>query len=262
MFNMEQLFEICFFEKVLFSMALIGIIVFIALYFVGAGYGMMYTRKWGLSLNNKVGWVIMEAPVFIVMCLLWWNSSRRFDATPLIFFLLFQIHYFQRSFIFPFIMRGKNRMPVVIVAMGVLFNVVNAYMQGGWVFYISPEGLYDVDWLYKPCFIAGVTIFLVGLVINLNSDYIIRHLRKPGDTGHYIPRGGMFRYVSSANYLGEFTEWVGFAIMTWSLSGAMFAWWTFANLAPRAWRIYNRYKQEFGDEFTKLKLYRMIPFVY
>lgn len=259
---MEQLFDIIFFEKVLWGMALMGLVVFITLYFVGAGYGIMYTKKWGPAVNNKLGWVIMEAPVFVVMCMLWWNSDRCFNVVPFLFFLLFQIHYFQRSFIFPLLMRGKNRMPFLIVLMGVMFNIINAYMQGGWIFYISPDGMYDINWLYTPQFIAGVIIFVVGMVINLNSDYIIRNLRKPGDTKHYIPQGGIFNYVSSANYFGEFTEWVGFAIMTWSFSGAMFAWWTFANLAPRAWRIHRRYQHEFGEEFTRLKLRRMIPFVY
>lgn len=259
---MDWIFDASFFDKVLMCMAIMGAIVFVALYFVGAGYGMMYNKKWGMSINNKVGWVLMEAPVFIVMCLLWWNSERRTEVVPLMFFLLFQLHYFQRSFIFPMLMRGKNRMPILIVLMGMVFNVINAYMQGGWIFYVSPDEMYGMDWLYTPQFVAGVVIFIVGMVINLNSDYIIRNLRKPGDTRHYIPRGGMFRYVSSANYLGEFTEWVGFAVMTWSCAGLMFAWWTFANLAPRAWRIHRRYEQEFGEEFTKLNLRRIIPFIY
>lgn len=259
---MEWIFDTALFDKVLLCMAGMGAVVFVALYFVGAGYGMMYNKKWGLSVNNRLGWVLMEAPVFIVMCLLWWCSGRRNEVVPLIFFLLFQLHYFQRSFIFPLLMRGHNRMPLAIVVMGVLFNVVNAYMQGGWIFYVSPEGMYSPEWIYTPQFVAGVTVFAVGMVINLNSDYIIRNLRKPGDTGHYIPRGGMFRYVSSANYLGELTEWAGFALMTWSFAGVVFAWWTFANLAPRAWRIHRRYTAEFGEEFTKLKLRRIIPFIY
>lgn len=259
---MEWIFEAEFFEKVLWCMALMGVVVFIALYFVGAGYGMMYTKKWGPAVNNRVGWVLMEAPVFIVMSLLWWYSDRRVEVVPFIFFLVFQIHYFQRSFIFPFIMRGKNKMPLAIVLMGVVFNVINAYMQGGWIFYVSPKDMYGIDWVYTPQFVVGLTVFAVGMAINLNSDHIIRNLRKPGDTRHYIPRGGMFRYVSSANYLGEFTEWVGFAVMTWSCAGAMFAWWTFANLVPRAWRIHRRYAEEFGEDFTRLKLRRMIPYIY
>ncbi len=122
-------------------------------------------------------------------------------------------------------------------------------------------GYYD-DWLSKPYFWIGAAIFAAGFFINLQSDHIIRHLRKPGDTRHYIPRGGMFRYVSSANYFGEVTEWVGFAIASWSWAGAVFAWWTLANLAPRSASLYRRYEREFGEEFTSLGRKRIIPFIY
>ncbi len=72
----------------------------------------------------------------------------------------------------------------------------------------------------------------------------------------------MFRYVSSANYFGEFVEWTGFAILTWSWAGAVFALWTFANLAPRAGKIHERYRREFGEEFTRLNVKKIIPYIY
>lgn len=250
------------FNTLLAAMSIVAVVVFVALYFVNAGYGMMYTKKWGLSVDNRLGWMLMELPTVIVMGVLWWTSSRTFDVVPFIFFFLFQFHYIQRTFVFPFLMRGHNRMPLIIILFGWIFNVANAFIQGAWIFHISPAGTYTVDWLYTPQFIVGVVIFFIGLVINLNSDYIIRHLRKPSDTRHYIPHGGMYRYVSSANYFGEWLEWIGFAVFTWSAAGAVFALWTFANLAPRAAKIHRRYEQEFGDDFRRLKLKRMIPFIY
>lgn len=250
------------FNIFLILMAITGLIVFIALHYINAGYGMMYTKKWGLSVNNKLGWVLMEAPVFIAMCLLWWFSSRKFETAPLVIFIIFQIHYVQRAFIFPLLLRGKSKMPITIILSGITFNILNAIMQGGWIFYISPAGRYPDSWLLSPQFIIGSLIFLTGMFINIQSDYIIRHLRKPGDTNHYIPKGGMFKYVSSANYFGEFIEWVGFAILTWSLAGAVFAWWTFANLAPRARKINQRYLYEFGNDFKKMNIRSMIPFIY
>jgi 3-oxo-5-alpha-steroid 4-dehydrogenase 1 len=96
----------------------------------------------------------------------------------------------------------------------------------------------------------------------LRSDYIIRHLRQPGDTHHYFPQKGMFRYVSSANYFGEFVEWVGFAIFTWSMSGVVFAIWTFANLAPRAHRLNKKYAEDFSEEYQQIKPKSIIPFIY
>lgn len=245
----------------LIVMAVIAVVVFIALQFFEAGYGYLFDSRYGKPIPNKVGWVLMESPVFIAMCILWALSPRQWECAPLILFLLFQTHYFQRSFIFPLLMRGESKMPLGIVLMGMTFNTLNALMQGGWIFYLAPEGYY-ADWFSKPQFWFGAAIFVAGMIINLHSDYIIRNLRKPGDKRHYIPRGGMFRYVSSANYFGEFTEWVGFAIASWSWAGVVFALWTFANLAPRSASLYKRYEQEFGEEFTSLKRKRIIPFIY
>ena len=85
----------------------------------------------------------MEAPVFFVMLYLWWNSSVRCSAVPLVFFLLFELHYFQRAFIFPFLMKGKSRMPIAIMLMGVVFNVLNGFMQGEWLLNISHQIIYS-----------------------------------------------------------------------------------------------------------------------
>lgn len=243
-------------------MSIIAVIVFIALYFVTAGYGVFYNKKWGPSIPNKIGWILMESPVFIAMILLCVFSERSTNVVCLIFLILFEIHYFQRSFIFPFLIRGKSVMPLSVILMGVVFNTLNALMQGGWIFYVAPENMYEISWLTTPQFIIGTLIFFVGMIINIHSDYIIRHLRKPGDTKHYLPKKGMFKYVTSANYFGEFVEWCGFAILTWSLAGAVFALWTFANLAPRAAKIYDNYKKEFGNELDTKKVKRILPFIY
>ncbi len=249
------------FDILLIVMTLLGLIVFVALHFFEAGYGYLFDRRYGPPVPNKIGWIAMEAPVFVAMCTLWIASDRTWEAAPLALFTLFQLHYLQRSFIFPLLIRGKSRMPLGIVAMGAAFNLVNALMQGGWIFFIAPADYY-ADWFARPYIYVGGALFLAGMAVNLHSDRIIRHLRRPGDTRHYIPRGGMFRYVSSANYFGELTEWIGFAVASWSWAGAVFAWWTFANLAPRAASLYRRYEKEFGREFTQLGRKKIIPFIY
>ena len=250
------------FNLYLIVMSAIAVVVFVSLYFVDAGYGKFYNKKWGPAVNNKLGWVLMESPVFVAMLLLWLFSDRRCDLVRIAFLFLFELHYIQRSFVFPFRMRGNSVMPLSIVVMGVTFNVLNALMQGGWVFYISPDDYYGRDWLTDPRFIAGFLVFIIGMYINIQSDDIIRNLRKDGDTRHYLPKQGMFRYVTSANYFGEFVEWVGFAILTWSWAGAVFALWTFANLGPRADHIYKMYQSEFGKALDTKKVKRIIPFIY
>lgn len=252
----QQLFDV-----LMVAMPLLAIVVFIALFFVKAGYGLFRTDKWGFSIDNKIAWVCMEAPVFFVMLFLWWRSSVRFEVVPLICFLLFELHYFQRSFVFPCLMKGKSRMPVAIMSMGIVFNLLNGFMQGEWLFYLAPDGMYSAEWLLRPCFWIGVLVFLMGMIINWHSDHVIRSLRKPGDTKHYLPVKGMYKYVTSGNYFGEFLEWVGFAVLTASPAAWVFVLWTFANLAPRAHAIRNRYREEFGREAVGNRK-RMIPFIY
>jgi len=258
----DLIFSSSFYYGVVWAMLALAVVVFFALQKITAGYGMMYDRRWGPTVGNRIGWVLMESPVFFAMALFWIFSPRRCEAAPAVMASLFMLHYFQRSFIFPFLIKGKGRMPLAIIAMGVVFNLINSYMIGGWIFYIAPADMYGPQWLLSWQFITGCIIFFTGMWINIRSDSIIRHLRKPGDTRHYIPRGGMFRYVASANYLGEFIEWAGYALLTWSLGGLAFTVWTFANLAPRARSIHQRYIKEFGSEYENLGRKYILPYIY
>ena len=257
----------------LWVMIAVAVATFVALYFVEAGYGMLRTDKWGKTINNKLAWFFMEFPIFIAMIILWLSSPHRWECVPMAFLLIFQTHYIQRTLIFPFLLKGKGRMPIGIMFMGISFNILNAMMQGYWIFYVAhipgEEALFvrtiqaGGNWFCSWQFILGTCLFIAGYFINLRSDYIIRHLRKdPSDTKHYFPKGFMFNYVTSANYMGELIEWLGFAILTWSISGLVFFIWTFANLVPRAHAIYKRYQKEFPEEMKARKLKRVIPFIY
>jgi steroid 5-alpha reductase family enzyme len=118
-------------------------------------------------------------------------------------------------------------------------------VNGRWLSHFSTS--YGAAWLLDPRFLIGVALFLLGLRINWQSDQILRNLRKPGETGYKIPVGGLYRFVSCPNYLGELLEWVGFAIAAWSLPAAMFAVYTAANLVPRARQNHKWYRETFAD---------------
>jgi 3-oxo-5-alpha-steroid 4-dehydrogenase 1 len=250
------------------GMAVMAVIVFIALFFFKAGYGYLSTSKWGPKISNKVAWVLMEAPAFLF--LLYYTLRFAFSGidtgnNKIVLYVmagLFLLHYFQRSFIFPLLMRGKSTMPIAVMLMGLVFNTLNAYMIGGWLYGEAPAGMYELSWFWSPQFIIGLIVFFTGMGINLHSDHVIRNLRKPGDTKHYIPRKGFYKYVTSANYFGEFTEWIGYAILTWSPAGVLFAVWTFANLGPRAKSLTEKYEQEFGEEYKKLNKKHIIPYIW
>ena len=121
-----------------------------------------------------------------------------------------------------------------------------------------PENMYSIQWLTTPQFITGTILFFAGMWINWQSDYIVRHLRKPGDTNHYLPKGGMFNYVTSANYFGELVEWCGFAIL--SCQRHLFCLVDIRQPRTRANTIWHKYKAMFGKEVGSRK--RIIPFIY
>lgn len=136
-------------------------------------------------------------------------------------------------------------MPVLIVLLAIIFNLINGFFNGFWFGTLATD--YSHAWLFDYRFISGLLIFVIGMTINISSDNKLINLRKGGKAGYYIPKGGLFNYVSSPNLLGEIIEWTGWAIMGWSLPGFSFAIWTMANLIPRAINHHNWYLAKFDD---------------
>ena len=99
----------------------------------------------------------------------------------------------------------------------------------------------------------------VRAFINNQSDHILINLRKPGETGYKIPKGGFFKYVSAPNLFGEMLEWMGFAILCWNLPALGFAVWTAANLIPRAISHHRWYLEKFENYPKERKA--VIPFL-
>ena len=259
------------YEYLLIIMTVLGVAVFITLQFVTPAYGMTFNNRWGVSIRSNWGWFLMESPVFLLMLVIYGvaffkNYPYTVDTFPWVstaIFVLFQLHYLQRSYVFPSKMRGTSKMPLSIIFTGFFFNLTNAYMQGGWLFYVNPSQYSDISWFWSPQFIIGTVIFFAGMVINMHSDIIIRRLRKDKyDNNYYIPRGFLFEKINSSNYFGEIMEWVGFAILAWSVAGAVFLLWTCANIIPRSKAVYAKYEQLFGEDFTKLKRYKVFPYIY
>ena len=47
------------FNYFLIAMSFLALLVFVALYFVKAGYGIFRTSSWGISIPNKTAWFVM-----------------------------------------------------------------------------------------------------------------------------------------------------------------------------------------------------------
>ncbi len=241
-----------FFYTATEAMFVIGFFVFVILYFVDAGYGKFRSNKWGYSINNKLGWFLMEFPALVPA--FYYLLCQAAGGWEYFLIGIYAVHYVYRSLVFPFLLKGNSRMPIAIVLMGAVFNTINSTLIG---FYTVSAESEPVLWLFP----IGLLLFGLGMYTHVKADHTIRNLRKPGDTNHYLPKGGMFNYVTSANYFGELLEWTGYALMLNNPAGWMFVWWTDANLVPRSHAIHKKYLAEFGDEAVG-KRKRIIPFVY
>ncbi|XP_028909953.1 3-oxo-5-alpha-steroid 4-dehydrogenase 1 isoform X1 [Ornithorhynchus anatinus] len=161
------------------------------------------------------------------------------------------------SLVFPFLIRGGKPTPVSTFIMAFLFCSFNGYLQGQ---NLSKYAVYPTSWLRNPRFIIGFLLWLIGMLINIHSDHILRNLRKPGETGYKIPRGGLFEYVSGANFFGEIVEWYGYALASWSVEGAAFATFSASFLINRA-QLHHRWYLEKFEDYPKLRKI-LIPFLF
>ncbi|HWB38392.1 MAG TPA: methyltransferase [Rugosimonospora sp.] len=216
----------------------------VGLRFVTAPYGRYGRSGWGPTVSSRVGWLVMECPAPLLFLGVYLTGAHRGGVVPLVLLALWELHYVQRAFVYPFLIRAGARMPLSIMAMAITFNVLNGYVNARWV---GDLGEYPTSWLYDPRMIVGGLLFLGGLAMNLGADRTLRRLRGPGESGYKIPYGGAYRWVSSPNYLGEIVEWFGWALATWSLPGLAFAVYTTANLAPRAIDNHRWYRGHFPD---------------
>ena len=223
--------------------ASIGLGSFILLQFVNAPYGRHVKNGWGPQISNKLGWIIMEAPSFLIILYFYLTSNQGMYASMLS--ILWLLHYVNRTFIYPFRIRTEGKkMPLIIVGSAIFFNCINAGLNG---YFLSHFESYSADSFCHLNFIIGISLFITGFFINQKSDHILIHLRKPGETGYKIPRGFLFKFISCPNLFGELTQWTGYALMAWNYPALTFLVWTFANLLPRALGHHRWYKNQFKD---------------
>ena len=221
-------------------------------------YGRHISETWGPMINNKLGWIIQEVPSMIFLSIFFFTGNGVKSNAAWLFWALWMLHYINRTFIFPMRTRTTGKkIPLAIVGSAIFFNFMNGFLNG---YYLGNfAGSYTDAYFTSPQFIVGLLIFITGAFINNYSDNILINLRKPGETGYKIPNGGLFKFVSCPNMLGEITEWMGFAIMVGSLPALSFFLWTAVNLIPRTLDHHKWYLQKFSDYPKERKA--VIPFV-
>jgi len=251
--------------------------IFLCLLFIKAYYGKFFNksedgnciqkllRKIFPVIPSRISWIVQECPcVFItIFFIIYYYENLNYKNILVI--SPFLIHYIHRTFIFPFVIHSSKNNPLEITLMAFTFCFFNAIMINRSIFCLIKD--YGDEFLLN--YIFGLAIFLLGIYINIHSDYSMikqRNANQDENNKYIIPRGFMYELISCPNYFGELTEWLGFFILSNSFSGLVFFISTFANLFPRAIQYHQWYKNKFKEEFATdkdlIQRKAIVPFLF
>lgn len=255
-------------DELLFRLAFgIVLVTTIAAVFIPTPYGRFADSKWGVALDPRLGWFLMEFPAGASFLYAFFQGPNRYEPFPLFVLFVWVCHYANRGYIMPALMRvpkgQKSSFGLMVVLIGWVVTSLHGYLNATWVTRLHPNP--TASWFVDPRFLVGVTLYYVGLGLNLHSDHILRNLRSKeeverGERVYRIPEGGLFRYVTNAPYTSELLLWLGFAIFTWSPAGVYILTISMANLIPRAVATQRWYLERFPDYPKDRKV--LIPFIY
>jgi 3-oxo-5-alpha-steroid 4-dehydrogenase 1 len=239
-------------ELLCYAMIAAGACAFAALFFIHAPYGRFSQPKgWGPLVNAKLAWIIWESPSLVLPAVALASSPDGFRSLiddPLsprtLLYLCLTIHYTYRVLLFPLLTRGGKPAPLSVAALSFTYCCWNGFLQGYYLaFQLTPSSS------VSPYVLAiGMGCWFLGWISVVRSDLILINLRKPGETGYKIPYGGLFEFVSAANYTSECFEWCGYATASGgALPCVCFAVFTFCNLSPRGVAHHYWYLSKFED---------------
>ena len=203
------------FELLNYIWITVAVITFLVLviFKIKTPYGRHSNANWGVLISNKWVWFIMELPAFLIMPVITIMGPTEKNELTYLLILLWVIHYFNRTFIFPFKLRTKNKkMPLLIVVSAILFNSVNGFLNGYFLGYLNTE----ISSVISLNVVIGLIVFFTGMYINKAADKHLISLRTSNES-YQIPYGGLFKYISCPNHFGEAVEWIGFMIIAYNL---------------------------------------------
>ena len=98
-----------------------------------------------------------------------------------------------------------------------------------------------------PITALGLALFSAGFLLEILADRAVARFKSnPANRGKLLT-SGLHARIRHPNYLGEIIEWCGWALATWTYAGFAFAFFTAANLLPRAISHHHWYRAKFPE---------------
>jgi hypothetical protein len=219
------------------------------------------------TVSPRVGWWIMELPCSTVFLYKFWlqQNPSQMNKTQLVLGTMFSLHYVYRGWLYPWVVLNvhpESKGFDVMSAFGSwVVTITHAYLNASW---IGKWGKFKTSYLNSFQFFIGLLLYYGGLALIIQQDLLMQSARNVPNAPRYsIPRGGLWEYSTSAQYLAELIAWFGWCtINNFGPNGLFIFFVSLFNLVPRAETNFVWYTNKFGDEFTQLGRARLVPGVW
>ena len=167
----------------------------------------------GPMIKKDLADVIYKMPLLLGFIVFYIQGQSSTSIVPLILLSIWVIYFFSRVFFSVSPKNHKRTKQVTLnnVLVGALLTTIISYLNSKW---ISEYGSYNLSWLSDWRFLMGVSFWGVSLIINLQAE----------------------QWISYSQNWGDILFSLGWALITFSWVGGVFALYTMANLLPRTIR--------------------------
>ncbi|XP_060184464.1 steroid 5-alpha-reductase DET2-like [Lycium barbarum] len=221
-----------------------------------------YSKFWNVNnqkqakakIPSKVGMIFAYSPSLIACLSFFWI----FPTGGIRFFLLnsaMTIHFFKRVLEVLFVHKYSGSM-----ALKSAVTISTSYfIASSSLIYIqhltkgSTEPIIDLKYL-------GSIVFLVGIIGNFYHHFLLSKMRKKGESGYKIPKGGLFSLVICPHYLFEIVTFLGFSLISQTLFSFSSTIGTVFYLMGRSYATRKWYLSKFEDFPRSVKA--LIPFIF
>lgn len=223
------------------------------------GYSKFADRTRRLAVPSRVGMLIIYAPAAVAGLICHMALGGPWTVWHGITLGLVAIHFVRRCLEVLFVHRYSG-----VTNLGSALMISSLYATVSVLF--AWIGATEVDAAllasddFTPLWIVGVSLWVVGSAINIGHHILLARLRRPGETGYVLPRGGLFSRVACPHYFGEIIGWFGLALVFHHVGALVIAVTMTFYLAGRADHTLRWYRQRFESLPAGWK--RLIPYIY
>ncbi|KAJ8551599.1 hypothetical protein K7X08_021614 [Anisodus acutangulus] len=221
-----------------------------------------YSKFWNVNSNkqvkakvpSKMGMIIAYSPSLIACLSFFWIFSNG----GIRFFMLnsaITIHFFKRVLEVLLVHKysGVMAMNSAITISTSYFIAFSSLIYFQHLTEESPEPSIDLKYF-------GFIVFLVGIIGNFYHHFLLSKMRKEGESGYKIPKGGLFSLIICPHYLFEIVTFLGFSLISQTLFSFSSTIGTLFYLTGRSYATRKWYLSKFEDFPKNVKA--LIPFVF